>query len=455
MGEKSSDGVNGEDDPGNGVAPNAKLAVCDIGSGGAGMNPSPDMKYLLQPGRIANSHIHTASWGAGSNLGGYTYYCTRFDEYLYLNQDFLVTMAAGNSGAWGISWPATAKNIVAVGATSNSLDSKLDLASFSSRGQVAGNRIKPDLVAPGAALQSAYAGTSCSTLGMQGTSMATPAVAGVSAIVRQYLIEKGIKPSGSLIKSLLANSGIEIDYGKAFDGSQGFGLVDILQTLPLKNYNEFTLLGQNLETLSEGGTNTIEVTIDSYSGTCNVPLSVTMVYTDPPGESILNDIDLEVQGGGKTHHPNGLNEADRFNVIERIRINDVQDGETYTIRIIGANLIQSEILYSLSVTGCFVSGDVSGNTFLIGPRPGSGTTEENVESVEVPEEDNSEAQESVQQTTQDNVRTKQDKEDKNTSGEKKAIEIQYSDNSAATDNVPASQPADKGKTKDSKEKSHH
>ena len=211
-------------------------------------------------------------------------------------------------------------------------------------------------------------------------SMATPAVAGVSAIIRQYLIEKGIKPGASLVKSLLANSGQAINYGTVYDQNQGFGLVDLLQTLPLPGHNQFNLLCQNLESVSEGGTNTIELSIDTSSGSCDMPLSVTMVYTDPAGASILNNIDLEVQNNaGKIFYPNGLNEADNFNVIERVRVNDVTDGEKYIIRILGTNLIQSSILYSLSVTGCFqVSSKQSSNTFLIEPSNGDAAVE-NVE----------------------------------------------------------------------------
>jgi len=46
LGEKSTDGVNAEDSDANGIAYQAKLAFCDIGSGGSGLNPSSDMKFL-------------------------------------------------------------------------------------------------------------------------------------------------------------------------------------------------------------------------------------------------------------------------------------------------------------------------------------------------------------------------------------------------------------------------
>jgi len=357
LGQKFIDGKNVKNDDGNGIAPEAKLAFCDIGadSGGA-LNPSSDMKFLLEPGKMAGANVHSASWGAFGNFGTYTYYCQRFDEYLYLNQDFLVTMAAGNSGKLGISWPSTAKNVLSIGATVNNFNSKDNLAYFSGQGEVEGNRIKPDLVAPGGGLLSANAGSACGLIKMSGTSMATPAVAGIVAIITQYLKENGMKkPSGSLIKSILMNGGTQLKNRAEFDSSQGFGLVNLMQSLPLKGHNKFGLLCQNLEDISEETSmKSITITIDTTSG-CSSPLSVTMSYTDPAGSSIFNDLDLEVENQtGDIYYPNGLNRADKSNIAERTRIDGVENGDQYIIRVVASNLIQFNLPFSLVVTGCFV-----------------------------------------------------------------------------------------------------
>ena len=183
------------------------------------------------------------------------------------NQQLVVVFAAGNdgSGANTVSAPATAKNVITVGASENvrqtgsdgcgiantGADSANDIISFSSRGPVnsAGGdgRIKPDIVAPGTHIeagipQSNYNGSSvCNQYWpagqtlygwSSGTSHSCPAVAGGATLVYQDFLNKGLSaPSPAMVKAYLMNSAAYMSGtgagGNLPSNSQGMGRMDL------------------------------------------------------------------------------------------------------------------------------------------------------------------------------------------------------------------------------------
>jgi hypothetical protein len=227
-------GDGGQGGIGRGVAPAARLvfqATEDYLDTYARCNSSPDGYYLIglpddlndlyRQAYEAGARIHSNSWGSDV-AGQYTQDSADTDDFVFDNPDMTVTFSAGNDGvdanqdgridADSTGSPATAKNVITVGASENARpddwpcdpglsypsrdDYQLDLtcqgdmggtnvlgswgerygmtaeplasdatagnaeqmAGWSSRGPTDDGRIKPDVVAPGTWILSGYSG---------------------------------------------------------------------------------------------------------------------------------------------------------------------------------------------------------------------------------------------------------------------------------------------------------
>ncbi|MFN3851691.1 MAG: S8 family serine peptidase [Spirosomataceae bacterium] len=112
-----------------------------------------------------------------AQMDGKTALCTRAAD-LAAERGMAVVISAGNSGnsSWGIiTAPADADSVLAVGAVSRTGS----YASFSSRGNTADGRIKPDVVAVGSG--TALCGTSGFPSTSSGTSFSAPLISGLVA----------------------------------------------------------------------------------------------------------------------------------------------------------------------------------------------------------------------------------------------------------------------------------
>ncbi len=216
-----------------GVAPEASLTVAKIFGprGGAKLDAIlKAMDWMADPDGNPNTNDAPAlvsnSWGGGYTSGQINpiddVLCRAVDNWVKLG--ILPIFAAGNDGpaATTVGLPGACPSAFTVGAT----DINNTVASFSSRGPALwrfADVVKPDVSAPGVDVRSATPGGTYRV--WSGTSMATPHVAGLAALV--YQVNPGANIE--LVRSAIL-SGVESLGMVGQNNDYGFGKVNALRT---------------------------------------------------------------------------------------------------------------------------------------------------------------------------------------------------------------------------------
>ena len=185
-----------------GVAPAAKIfAVKAFNSGGSGLND--DIVPAIYDSADNGAQIISMSWGT------IYYYQSVSDaiDYAY-NKGVILVAAAGNNGG-PIMYPAAYPRVIAVTAT-NELNG---IASFSNFGSDA------ELSAPGVNIYSTLPGGAYGYMG--GTSMATPHVSGVAALI----LSSDLSLTNNDVRTIMQNNAIDLG-SPGRDIYFGYGLVD-------------------------------------------------------------------------------------------------------------------------------------------------------------------------------------------------------------------------------------
>lgn len=379
-----------------GTAPRARLVLQSVldAFGQLGGLPADLHNLFRTPYQQDGARVHTNSWGSTAppgtpSIGGvYNQNAREVDDFVWRNRDCVICFAAGNEGqdadangqidAMSITPPGTAKNCITVGATENDRpnfgltysdgwppdfpadpiasdnvsDNPEGMVGFSSRGPTRDGRVKPDVVAPGTFILSTRSrathdtGWSLSSddlyYFMGGTSMATPLVAGCAALVREFLItNRGLPtPSAALVKAMLINGARNItgqyvpsEAGVIPNNAEGFGRVDMRATIGPFAAGETVEVRDEATALDTGEEESLTVNVAPGAHL----LKVTLVWTDPAGEALQNDLDLIVRlPNGQERHGNvatGSAEFDRINNVEQVSVANPPAGNaTVTVR---------------------------------------------------------------------------------------------------------------------------
>jgi subtilisin family serine protease len=229
-----------------GMAPGAKWIGCRNMNHGVGTPARyiECMEFFLAPYPVGGTpaqgdptkapDITTNSWGCPPSEGCAVNSLQAAVEAQRAAGIFMV-VAAGNDGAFGchsiVDPPSLYDAVYTVGALNNGSDT---IASFSSLGSVTvdgSSRIKPDLSAPGTNVRSSTKASNTSYANFDGTSMATPHVAGAVALL--WSAQPQLRNDIDATEAILNESAVPLLSGGCGSSSTGqnniygFGRLDV------------------------------------------------------------------------------------------------------------------------------------------------------------------------------------------------------------------------------------
>ena len=362
-----------------------------------------DISKIFADAFTRGVRVHSNSWGGG-DAGAYDAQSRRLDQFVWEHPTMCVLVAAGNDGTdhdrngkidlGSVTPPATAKNCITVGA-SESLRRAFDsdtygewwphsypappykgapmandpaqVVAFSSRGPTADGRMKPDVVAPGTwilSTKSTMLSTTATGWGpfppsskyfyMGGTSMATPLTAGAVAAIRQHLRRDRhiANPTAALLKAVVIAGADRLPntapMGTVVDPHQGFGRVDVAGSVT-PGAGMALVLEQHRVSTGRARRTTVKVKNPT------TPLRVVLAYSDYPGASLVNNLNLVVTAPDGTMHVGNQSEAgtptlDVVNNVEVVHVSRPASGQ-WTIEVIGSNVPKGPQSYALVTRG--------------------------------------------------------------------------------------------------------
>lgn len=299
-----------------GVAINASLfAVKVLNASGKGSDS--DLIAGIDWAVNNGSNIISLSLGGIIPTGEdcYSYYSAPEAVDNATRQGVLVVVAAGNDGASGsetVSAPGCAKRAITVGNT-NDGDS---IVSSSSRGPTRDNRTKPDLTAPGNSINSTYLNDGYHQQG--GTSMSTPHIAGVAALVMQKFNQvNSYYPKPDRVKAILMTA---VNTTGQRNNTYGSGRIDAYEAVRIVNFTKN-------DTISTGQEHHYRVNVTSTD------FKTTLYW--PENRTTNNDLNLFVGNDTQNYsYPTDVNDS-----VEQVFFTDAATGywNVYVVDVSGNN----------------------------------------------------------------------------------------------------------------------
>jgi hypothetical protein len=317
------------------------------------------------------ARLFSNSWGDDSTTA-YDQWCHDVDKFQNDNQDTLVFFAVSDLST--IRNPENAKNLVAVSASDQSPNQANSCVG--GVGPTSDGRRKPEVLAPGCGINSAWANHTCSTVSFTGTSMACPAVTGAATLVKQYFADgwypsgaanaaDGFSASGTLVKAVLVDSSVDMTGISGYpSNTEGWGRLLLDDALYFSGdarrlWAVDVVEADGLATTGDTQEHFVHVNSNTQS------LEICLCFCDRAGATnssapVINDLDLQVVDPNGTTYlgnvfANGASTTggspDPLNNVERVKLTSPVAG-WYTVTIsataINTTRLQS---YALVATG--------------------------------------------------------------------------------------------------------
>jgi serine protease AprX len=315
-------------DSSGGVAPGAALVgvkVLDSRGSGSMSRVAQGIDWCVQNRTVYGIRVINISLGSTGSSDGTDVVSRSADAAVAAG--ITVVVAAGNEGPQTrtVGSPAAARGVIAVGAVADPDAGGVYVPSFSSRGPTADGRVKPDIVAPGVNISAAKANSTNGYVTFSGTSMATPFVAGVVALM---LEETPTRTPADVYSGITQTAR---DFGPpGLDSDYGYGLLDAYAALrpspgigahiPLFPVDD---MGSGAITATQrAATHTFQVTSTQY------PIAITLVIANWSRSNTNLDAELLDPSGRRVALSDGRTRQ------ETLSWKPQQTG-TYTLRVFG------------------------------------------------------------------------------------------------------------------------